>query len=119
MQIKEGSVILLMTFDIANFDARFNVGIPELKYLLEARADPNMPVKPGDASPLQNVMSFGRERHVSEMRDLLLRFGANESDDDRARWELRRRADFCERIRINSYNHVDRKYDPVSGNEDY
>jgi len=88
----------------------------DLKYLLEARADPNMPVKPGGVNPLQNVMCFGREKHVSEMRDLLLRFGANESDDDRERWELRRRTDFCERLRINSYRHVDKKYDPTSGN---
>jgi len=91
----------------------------DLKHLLEARADPNMPVKPGDISPLRKVMSFAKMDHVAEMRDLLLQYDANESDEDRARWELRRRADFCERIRINNYNNIDKDYDPLSGGVEY
>ena len=91
----------------------------DLKHLLEARADSNMPVKPGDISPLRKVMSFAKMDHVAEMRDLLLQYDANESDEDRARWELRRRADFCERIRINNYNNIDKDYDPLSGGVEY
>ena len=91
----------------------------DLKYLLKSNADPNMPVKSGDISPLRNVMSFAIMDHVAEMRDLLLQYDANESDEDRARWELRRRADFCERIRINNYNNIDKDYDPLSGSVEY
>ena len=91
----------------------------DLKYLLESRADPNLPLKAGDITPLRNVLSFARENHVAEMRDLLLQHGANEDDADIARWELRRRADFCERIRINNYNNIDKSYDPLSGSVEY
>ena len=91
----------------------------DLKYLLESRADPNLPLKAGDITPLRNVLSFARENHVAEMRDLLLQHGANEDDADIARWELRRRADFCERIRINNYNNIDKDYDPLSGSVEY
>ena len=51
----------------------------------------------GPFSPLQNVMTFALEEHVAEMRQLLLTYGADEDDSDRARWELRQRADLCER----------------------
>ena len=51
----------------------------DLKYLLENRADPNMPLNSGDISPLQKVMTFASEKHVAEMRELLLQIGANES----------------------------------------
>ena len=91
----------------------------DLKYLLESRADPNLPLKAGDITPLRNVLSFARENHVAEMRDLLLQHGANEDDADIARWELRRRADFCERIRLNNYNNIDKDYDPLSGSVEY
>ena len=57
----------------------------DLKYLLECHADPNMPLKTGDISPLRKVMSFAVERHVVEMRDLLLQHGAKESNKDRER----------------------------------
>ena len=91
----------------------------DLKYLLQSRADPNLPLKAGDITPLRNVLSFARENHVAEMRDLLLQHGANEDAADIARWELRRRADFCERIRINNYNNIDKDYDPLSGSVEY
>jgi len=91
----------------------------DLKHLLESRADPNMPVESWSISPLQNVMTFAREKHVAEMRELLLQHGAEEKDEDKARWELRKRADFCERIRINNYNSIDKDYDPCSGSVEY
>ena len=65
----------------------------DLKYLLECKADPNMPLKEGDISPLRKVMSFAAERYVTQMRDLLLQYGAFENDADRERWRLRQRAD--------------------------
>ena len=52
----------------------------DLKYLLECKADPNMPLKDGDISPLRKVMSFATERYVSQMRELLLQYGAFETD---------------------------------------
>ena len=86
---------------------------------MEARADPNLPLKPGDITPLRNVMSFAKMNNVAEMRDLLLQHGAEEKDEDKARWELRKRADFYERIRINNYNSIDKDYDPCSGSVEY
>jgi len=57
----------------------------DLKYLLDCKADPNMPVKTGDISPLMKVMTFASMRHVVEMRDLLLQYGAHEYEKDRKR----------------------------------
>ena len=54
----------------------------DLKHLLECNADPNMPLKLGDISPLRKVMSFAAESYVAQMRDLLLQYGANENDKD-------------------------------------
>ena len=87
----------------------------ELKHLLESKADPNMPLKSGDITPLRKVMCFAPEKYVANMRDLLLEFGANESDDDKKRWELRQRADFAEKIRISNEKNIDKDYDPWSG----
>ena len=89
----------------------------DLKHLLECKADPNMPLKTGDISPLRKVMSFAAERYVAQMRDLLLQYGANESDKDRERWDLRQRADVAEKIMKNNYKNIDEDYNPWSGNE--
>jgi len=91
----------------------------DLKYLLEARADPNLPFKPGSISPLDNVITFAKMKHVAQMRELLLDFGASESDDDKASWTLRQRADFCEMIRINNAKNIDKDYDPICGSVEY
>jgi len=91
----------------------------DLKYLLEARADPNLPLKPGSISPLDNVITFAKMKHVAQMRELLLDFGASESDDDKASWTLRQRADFCEMIRINNAENIDKDYDPICGSVEY
>ncbi len=42
-------------------------------------------------------MSFAKEKYVTQMRDLLLQHGANESGKDRERWALRQRADIAEK----------------------
>ena len=89
----------------------------DLKHLLECKADPNMPLKTGDISPLRKVMSFAAERYVAEMRDLLLQHGAKESDKDRERWDLRQRADVAEKILKNNYKNIDKDYNPWSGND--
>ena len=64
-------------------------------------------------------MCFAKMKHVAQMRELLLQFGASESDDEKARWKLRQRADFCEMIRINNEKDIDKDYDPVSGSVEY
>ena len=76
-----------------------------------------MPLQTGDISPLRKVMSFAKEKYVTEMRDLLLHYGANENDKDRDRWELRQHADVAEKIRKNNYKTIDTDYNPWSGNE--
>ena len=89
----------------------------DLKHLLECKADPNMPLKPGDISPLRKVMSFTTEKYVTEMRDLLLQYGAGENDKDRERWDLRQRADVAEKILKNNYKNIDKDYNPWSGDD--
>ena len=61
----------------------------DLKYLLECRADPNMPIPSGKITPLRNIMSFAPTNYVVRMRDLLLEYGANESEEEKERWALR------------------------------
>jgi len=89
----------------------------DLKYLLECKADPNMPLTHGDISPLRKVMSFASEKYVAQMRDLLLQHGAKESDKDRERWDLRQQADISEKIMKNNYKNIDKDYNPWSGTE--
>ena len=43
----------------------------DLEHLLQCRADPNMPVKEGNISPVRNVIAFARsEAHVEKMGQL-------------------------------------------------
>jgi len=87
----------------------------DLEHLLACRADPNATPDVGGISPLRNVMTFATEAHVEQMRKLLLDCGAHESEDDRDRWVLRQRADFCERVRVNNERDVaeSRKFSPT------
>ena len=89
----------------------------DLKYLLECKADPNMPLKDCDIIPLRKVMSFATERYVTPMRELLLQYGAFETDADRERWMLRQRADVAEQIMKNNYKNIDKDYNPWSASE--
>ena len=75
---------------------------PDLKHLLESKADPNMPIEAGNISPLRNIMTFASMKDVVQMRDLLLKFGATEHEEDKSRWDLRQRADAAEKIRLNN-----------------
>ena len=40
----------------------------DLKYLLECKADPNMPIPSGKITPLRNIMSFAPTSYVVRMR---------------------------------------------------
>ena len=55
----------------------------DLRLLLEHRADPNFLPAPGRITALQEVMTFARREHGRSMRELLLQFGAHETEDDR------------------------------------
>ena len=74
----------------------------DLKHLLECKADPNMPVATGNITPLKNIMSFASTHHVVQMRNLLLEYGAKESEEEKERWVLRQLSDKAERIRMNN-----------------
>ena len=89
-----------------------------MKHLLECKADPNMPLETGDITPLKKVMSFAPMKYVVEMRSLLLKYGATESEQDKSGWELRKQADFAERIRIDNDENIDKDYNPWSATTD-
>ena len=74
----------------------------DLKYLLECKADPNMPIPSGKITPLRNIMSFAPTNYVVRMRDLLLEYGATESEEEKERWVLRQLSDKAECIRMNN-----------------
>ena len=61
-------------------------------------------------------MSFATEEHVAEMREMLLKYGASESVSDQDRWELRQRADKCERIRLQNERDIieSKAFSPVA-----
>ena len=83
-------------------------GIETLKQLLEARADPDVVLGPGHLSPLRNVICFAHKDYVSPMRELLLKHGARESRDDKKRWEIRKRADTCEKAWLKNFHKDER-----------
>ena len=64
-------------------------GVHDLRALLVARADPNSIPEAGDLSPLRSVLCFARPCDVSEMRLLLLQYGARQSSADAKRWDER------------------------------
>ena len=87
----------------------------DLEHLLQCRADPNMPIKEGNISPLRNVIAFARsEVHLEKMRQLLLDYGANESDDDRERLVTTQQAFLFDAMRIREARDLDiPDYDPT------
>ena len=62
-------------------------------------------------------MSLSAERYVAEMRGLMLQYGANDNDKDQEKWDLCQRADVAEKILKNNYKHIDKDYNPWSGND--
>ena len=71
------------------------------------RADPSYPLADGDITPLRKVLMLAQEKHVAAMRDLLLKYGAEENDFDRERWRLRQAADLCERVRLQNASDIE------------
>ena len=74
-----------------------------------------MPIKEGNISPLRNVIAFARdEEHLEKMRQLLLDYGANESDDDRKRLVTTQKAFLFDAMRIREARDLDiPDYDPT------
>ena len=66
--------------------------VQDLKMLLEKGADVNVRIS-GGFYPLENVIIFARNEDVTEMRSVLLSYGAVETIDLAERWEIRKRAD--------------------------
>ena len=82
--------------------------IETLRALLEARADPNIIIGHGQLSPLRNVYCFAHLNDVSPMRELLLKHGATESEDDKKRWEKRERANIYEKPWLKNFHKDER-----------
>ena len=77
------------------------------------RADPNAPVPEGRVSPLQYVIGFAPEQHVVAMRDLLLQYGAIETEEDKERWQLRQYTDAHDYRYTRAFFEDDRHLSPV------
>ena len=101
------------TEELMNTFRPIRESIAELKRLLEAKADPNAPIPHGRGSPLRHVMTFAPSDKVEEMRDLLLRYGASESEDDKERWQIRKDAMQNEWHYTKAFYEDDRHLSPV------
>ena len=77
-----------------------------LEHILSSRADPNF-VADGDITLLRKVLMFALEDHVADMRELLLKYGAEENDFERERWRVRQAADACERVRLQNASDIE------------
>ena len=64
----------------------------DLEHLLESKADPNLVPEPREITPLQNVLTFARAADVGKMREMLLHYGAKESEDEVKQWVTYQRA---------------------------
>jgi hypothetical protein len=85
----------------------------DLEHILACRADPNKPLTvPGDISPIMKVLTFARAEHAEQMRQLLLDYGATESEEEGKRWVTHQQAAIFEAIRIRESRVDVRDYDP-------
>ena len=89
--------------------------IDELKSLLDMKADPNAPIPAGRISPLSNVTTFAPRETVSQMRDLLFEYGAEETAEDKEDWLRRQSADAREDDCTRAFYEDDRHLCPCSG----
>ncbi len=87
----------------------------DLEHLLQCRADPNMPIKQGNISPLRNVIAFARSaEHLEKMHKLLLDYGAHESEEDRESLVTTQRAFLFDAMHIREARDLDTPgYDPA------
>ena len=88
--------------------------IEELKSLLDMKANPNAPIPAGRISPLSNVTTFAPRETVSQMRDLLFEYGADETAEDKDDWLRRQKADACEDDCTRAFYDDDRHLCPVA-----
>ena len=82
-------------------------GIDRLRMLLGARADPNVEPAPGRMSPLSTVRIFARA-DLHKMRELLLQYGAKETEAERAAWGRRLRSDRHDPVWCKNFHKDDR-----------
>ncbi len=87
----------------------------DLEHLLTCRGDPNCEFQPG-FSTLRHVLMLARAEYEAEMRALLLKYGATESDYERERWVSRQRSDICEQICLKAEREIagERCYSPTT-----
>ena len=84
----------------------------DLERLLSYRANPNAPIQSDDITPLRKVILFASEKDVVAMRELLLKHGANQSEDDLKRWATRQRCDLFEHSRVKAFYEDPRDFNP-------
>jgi hypothetical protein len=71
------------TEELMNTFHPMHESVAESQRLLEANANPNAPTPTNRLSPLRHVILFAPANTVGKMRDLLLKHGATESEDDK------------------------------------
>ena len=64
----------------------------DLEHLLQSKADPNLVPGPSEITPLQKVLTFARAADVGKKREMLLHYGAKESEDEVKQWVTYQRA---------------------------
>ena len=84
----------------------------DLEHILSCRADPNFKLDKHDITPLQNVMTFATETDIAAMRELLLKHGARESEEEAKRWVTSQKSALCERVRLSEYYEDQRDFNP-------
>ena len=86
----------------------------DLEHILASRADPNRPPSPDNITPLRKVLAYARGEHMEPMRELLLRYGARESQTEIDEWATCQKAWLREQIRLNEARVDPRDYDPCA-----
>jgi hypothetical protein len=86
----------------------------DLEHILASRADPNQTPATRNITPLRKVLVYARDDHVDKMRDLLLKYGVHESQEENDQWATCRNAWLCERIRQSGARRNPREYDPCA-----
>jgi len=102
------------THELLNTFRPLREKIEELKSLLDMNADPNAPIPAGRISALSNVTTFAPRETVSQMRQLLFEYGAEETAEDKDDWLRRQKADACEDDCTSAFYEDDRHLCPVA-----
>ena len=75
-----------------------------LRALLVARADANIVVGEGDLPPLRRVTLFAHGRHIVQMRNLLIQYGATNGAEELGCWRRRQAIDELDPIWLRDYH---------------